>query len=250
MSRDHELVAFAEDAPMPVAVEREPWRVLVVDDDEEVHLVTRLTLRGLEVEGRPVCLHSAKSRAEAQEVFASGPPFAVALVDVVMESATAGLDLLRWVRQDLGERATRLLVRTGHPGLLEEGRIAEDYDIHDYLPKAETSGRSLSARTAGAIRAWRDLQVVHAEAAVLRSLLGAMVRPPGERVEADLYACAPLVLPSPRGRLTRGEVEAPAGRRAALGRGWELVVDDGPELTYVERLRLERWSVEAGRWVS
>jgi len=250
VSRDDDLVPFAEDAPTPVAEEREPWRVLVVDDDEEVHLVTRLTLRALEVEGRPVSLHSAKSRAEAQEVFASGPPFAVALVDVVMESATAGLDLLRWVRRDLRECATRLLVRTGHPGLLEESRIAEEYDIHDYLPKAETSGRSLSARTAGAIRAWRDLQGVHAEAAVLRSLLGAMARPPGERAEADLYACAPLALPSPRGRITRGESGLRAGRRAALGRGWELIVDDGPDISYVERLRLERWSAEAGRWVS
>lgn len=248
MSRDDELVSFAEDAVAEVLEGPEPWRVLVVDDDEEVHLVTRLTLRSLAVEGRPIALHSARSLAEAQEVFAAGPPFAVALVDVVMESATAGLDLLRWVRRDLGEGATRLLVRTGHPGLLEEGRIAEEYDIHDYLPKAETSGRSLSARTAGAIRAWRDLQVIQAEAAVLRSLLGAMARAPEDRVEADLYACAPLVLPSPRGRITRGEVEAPAGRRAALGRGWELVVEDGPELSYVERLRLARWSTEAGRW--
>lgn len=47
-------------------LEATAWLVLVVDDEEAVHDVTRLVLRGLEFEGRPLTLLHARTAREAQ----------------------------------------------------------------------------------------------------------------------------------------------------------------------------------------
>jgi CheY-like chemotaxis protein len=138
---DDAVFAFAEELPPPPPAR--PWRVLVVDDDEEIFLVTEMTLRRTRVDGAPLELVYASSGDEARRRLQTEGPFAVAVLDVVMETPTAGLELCQWIREHLGDHDVRLLVRTGQPGgASDETKVAEEYDIHDFLAKTETTGRS------------------------------------------------------------------------------------------------------------
>lgn len=150
-----------------------PWRVLVVDDDGEVHHATRFALSGVEVMGRPVQLHSAYSAAEAEEFLRHEPQVAVVLLDVVMEKDDSGLELIGRIRGVLGMDAVRIILRTGQPGQAPEQQVIAHYDIHDYALKNEmTQGRLVAALTT-ALRTYARLQAMEAENARLRGVVSA-----------------------------------------------------------------------------
>lgn len=137
------LVFAAEPEPPPASDASHPWLVLVVDDDAEVQAVTRLMMADAHFEGRPLQPLFASSAREARQLLASHPDIAVALVDVVMESDHAGLELIRYIRETLGNRAIRLLLRTGQPGLMPVHEVVSDYAVDDYLLKSELSFQRL-----------------------------------------------------------------------------------------------------------
>ncbi len=156
-----DTLIFAEDESLEAeAPPGRPWRVLIVDDEPHVHSVTTLALAGLEVDGRPIELAHAFSAREAREVLRAQEDWALVLLDVVMESEDAGLQLVRWLREDRGNRRTRIVVRTGQPGVAPERDVMRAHDIDDYQPKAELSAQRLQTAVLGGIRAWRDLQLI------------------------------------------------------------------------------------------
>ena len=136
---------------------RSPWRILVVDDEEGVHGITRMIFRGYEFERRPVELISALSGAEARAKLAQHPDICLALLDVVMESDDEGLRLVDHIRDTLGNPDMRLILRTGHPGFAPETDVIVRYDINDYLSKAELSASRLLTSVLVALRSYRDI---------------------------------------------------------------------------------------------
>lgn len=137
--------------------EKAPWKVMVVDDEEEVHAVTRLVLREVCFDGRPVQLLHARSAKEALLLFARHGDVAVAFVDVVMETEDAGLRLVRQVREALGNRFVRLILRTGQPGAAPEREVISRYEINDYKAKSELSSLRLFTTLMVALRGYRDI---------------------------------------------------------------------------------------------
>lgn len=148
--------AAAEDLDSSSA---EVWHVLAVDDDEGVLAVTRLTLRGLSFEGREILLHCAQSAAEAREMLKRIPDIAVILLDVVMETEDAGLALVDHVRQGLRNFTTRIILRTGQPGLAPPLDLIRRHEIDGYCAKTDLSSMDLkmivlaNLRTARLLRA-------------------------------------------------------------------------------------------------
>ena len=151
-----------DDQPVSAGV----WRVLVVDDDPEVHRVTELTLSGWNYQHRQVQLLHASSAAQAEQLLRENPDICVALVDVVMETEHAGLDLLRSVRESLGNRSIRLVLRTGQPGRMQDTTLQQRFPFDDYCQKAEL--------TAAALRGLLQKQIDAYQARVEAS------QPPGE----------------------------------------------------------------------
>lgn len=135
----------------------EPIKVLVVDDEPDVAAVTRLSLRGMRHNGRPVELVIATTGAGAVAAMKADPSIAVILLDVVMETDTAGLDACRAIREELGNRYVRILLRTGQPGAAPERATIDDYDIDGYLPKAELTTNRLYAAVRTALKAFEEL---------------------------------------------------------------------------------------------
>ncbi len=132
---DDDLLQFLDDHEHAVLDDlppRKPWRVLIVDDDTDVHKATELAMQGLQVEGQPLAFLHAKSAAEARALLRQEPDIAVVLLDVVMESDDAGLQLVRHIREELRLRAVRIVLRTGQPGYAPEIETVQAYDINDY----------------------------------------------------------------------------------------------------------------------
>ncbi|HVT35168.1 MAG TPA: histidine kinase dimerization/phospho-acceptor domain-containing protein, partial [Nevskiaceae bacterium] len=135
-----------------------PWLVLVVDDDAEVHAVTRLALSAFEFAGRPVRILEAHSAAEARTRLAQHTDIALILLDVVMETEHAGLDLVRYIRDELKNSIVRIVLRTGQPGQAPPLDVVVRYEIDDYRSKTEMTFERLNISTLTALRAYRLLQ--------------------------------------------------------------------------------------------
>jgi signal transduction histidine kinase len=158
---DNDLL-FAEetaDAVGPVHPGSSPldWKVLIVDDDPEVHLITRTVLAKVRFKDRGLNLLSAHSAAEAKGVLSENGDIAAVLLDVVMESEDAGLRLVHHIREELGNRATRIILRTGQPGQAPEREVIVNYDINDYKAKTELTAQKLFTTIVGALRAYDDI---------------------------------------------------------------------------------------------
>lgn len=133
------------------------WVVLIVDDEPDVVEVTELVLGDLIFDGRPLEILSANSGAEGQRLFEQRSDIAVALIDVVMEHDRAGLDLVVHVRERLGNRLTRLILRTGQPGMAPEREVVTHFDIDDYKEKTELTADRLYATIYSALRSHQAL---------------------------------------------------------------------------------------------
>ncbi|MCP5163109.1 MAG: DUF3369 domain-containing protein [Hahellaceae bacterium] len=133
------------------------WKVLVIDDEPEVHSVTRMVLADFVFAGRPVELLSAHSAAEAEAILREHDDIALALVDVVMESDHAGLQLIKCIREDIGNQNIRLVLRTGQPGQAPEEKVIVDYDINDYKDKTELTAIKLKTLMYSSLRSYRDI---------------------------------------------------------------------------------------------
>jgi PAS domain S-box-containing protein len=152
---DEDLV-FAAEAESDHAG-KEPWLVLVVDDEPDVHAMTGLILGDVRYRNRPLALLHAYSAAEARLLLGGNPGIAVAMIDVVMEAEHAGLDLIRAIRQDLGCTDIRLILRTGQPGQAPQRQVILDYDINDYRSKAELSADDLVISVIAALRSYEHI---------------------------------------------------------------------------------------------
>jgi len=153
------MVFAEEDSKLLVSPEWRPkntWCVLMVDDDAVVHTVTRLALRGYEFQGRTLEFISAFSGKEGRQVFEERQDIAVAIVDVVMERDQAGLELVDYVRHTLGNHSTRLVVRTGQPGMLPPQSVIVEYEIDDYREKTALTIQKLRALLDSQLAAYRD----------------------------------------------------------------------------------------------
>lgn len=149
------------------------WRILIVDDDDSVHQVTRLVLADAEIEGRKLELVSAFSKEEAKTLLEQERDFSIAFVDVVMETDHAGLDLVDWIRNDLKNQSIRLILRTGQAGTVPEAKVIKAYDINDYKEKTDfTSGKMMTSVYAG-IRAYRDIMTIQQSLDAFKSLIAA-----------------------------------------------------------------------------
>ncbi|CAO3455623.1 Two-component system sensor histidine kinase [Azospirillum largimobile] len=157
---DEQAETSSEQPSEQPSVGAAPWPVLVVDDDEQVHAMTRVLLNDFEFEGRRFAIVSAFSAAEARAILAERTDLPVVLLDVVMETHDAGLRLVHHIRRDLGNRHIRIILRTGQPGQAPEREVIVAYDINDYKSKAELTAQKLFTSLIGAVRGWRDLVTI------------------------------------------------------------------------------------------
>jgi response regulator RpfG family c-di-GMP phosphodiesterase len=137
-----------------------PWRIAVVDDDEEVHLITKTVLSKFEFQNRGVEILSAYSAQEAFEMLRNEKEVAVIFLDVVMESDDAGLKLVPRIRNELHDSEIRIVLRTGQAGSAPEKEVIHDYDINDYKEKTELTATKLYTTLISSLRAYENIRSI------------------------------------------------------------------------------------------
>ena len=154
---------------------KDSWKILIIDDEPDIHSVTKLVLNKLQIDGKGLEFISAYSGAEAREILNEQHDIAVAIVDVVMETVNSGLDVIKFIREELNNRSIRLVLRTGQPGEAPEESVIRDYDINDYKNKTELTDIKLKTLLYATIRSYRDIKVIQSHKAGLEGIIDAMM---------------------------------------------------------------------------
>lgn len=153
---DDSMLVFVEQSGSTLE-SANPWKILIVDDDAHVHAATMFGLDQVRILEQPLEFLHAYSAAQARQILAQESDIAVILLDVVMESEDAGLQVARYVREDLGLQDVRIILRTGQPGHAPEFEVVRQFDINDYRTKSELTQKRLYTALTTAIRSYRQL---------------------------------------------------------------------------------------------
>ena len=155
---DSDTLHFWEDEAVSGSAKELVWRLLVVDDEPDVHRATTFALAGVRILGRALQFLHAYSASEATQILNTERDVAVVLLDVVMEREDAGLALVKTIRQDLHLNELRIILRTGQPGYAPEIETIHDFDINDYKTKSELTRTKLYATVTAALRAYEQIR--------------------------------------------------------------------------------------------
>lgn len=150
-----------------------PWKVLIIDDEPDIHAITRLNLKNFEFAGKKIDFLQAMSGREAKQILEQETDIAVAFVDVVMETDDAGLRLVEYIRDELQNSMIRLIIRTGQPGAAPERLVVDQYDIDDYKDKTELTAQKLYTTIRSALKSYRDLTTINTNRKGLEKILDA-----------------------------------------------------------------------------
>ncbi|MBV7534488.1 EAL domain-containing protein [Duganella sp. sic0402] len=160
---DQDDLVFLEEHPAAPAMTgaRNVWRVMIIDDDEDVHSTTTFALGNLDMQQRPLEFVHAYSAGQARELLKHETEIAVILLDVVMEQDDAGLHLVRYIRETLQLHDVRIILRTGQPGYAPEIDAIRDFDINDYKTKSELTRIKLFTTVTAAIRSYEQIRKIN-----------------------------------------------------------------------------------------
>jgi diguanylate cyclase (GGDEF)-like protein len=151
----------------------ETWKVLIVDDDPEIHSVTQLALSDLVVLGKNLEYIHAYSGRDACQLIEEHLDIVLVLLDVVMETDDAGLNVVKHIRETLKRQDIRIVLRTGQPGYAPEESVIKDYDINDYKTKTELTRRKLVTTVYAAIRSYQQIHSVNQNRIGLEKIISA-----------------------------------------------------------------------------
>jgi diguanylate cyclase len=175
-SHDDDLVFLDEPTADPHDTKMMPlsaWRIMIIDDDPDVHSATTFALGSLEIQNRNLNFLHAYSAQEARTILASETDIALILLDVVMEQEDAGLQLVNYIRKTLNLADVRIILRTGQPGYAPEIDAIRDYDINDYKTKSELTRTKLYTAVTSAIRSYEQICAISASRRGLELIINA-----------------------------------------------------------------------------
>lgn len=133
------------------------WKILIVDDEVDVHRLTRLVLEELKFEGRSIDFISAHSALEAREIMRNHRDIAMVFLDVVMETEAAGLELVDYIRNELRNLSTQIVLRTGHSIQMTDEELIRGYGINDCKSKLELTNDKLILTVMSSLRAFKQV---------------------------------------------------------------------------------------------
>ncbi|MBI3728093.1 MAG: DUF3369 domain-containing protein, partial [Burkholderiales bacterium] len=175
-SSEDDLVFLDEpDSDETAATSRpaQTWRIMIIDDDPDVHSATTFALGSLEIQHRALSFLHAYSAAEARDILKNETDIAIILLDVVMEQEDAGLQLVSHIRKTLNLTDVRIILRTGQPGYAPEIDAIRDYDINDYKTKSELTRTKLYTAVTSAIRSYEQICAISASRRGLEMIIHA-----------------------------------------------------------------------------
>lgn len=173
MSESSDEIIFADELKKDEIALNLGWKILITDDDEEVHHVTKFVLSDFKVLGRPIRCYSTYSVKETIEFLQKEKDVAVIFLDVVMEEDDSGLILVKYIREQLHNPFIRIVLRTGQPGSAPEEKIIIEYDINDYKAKTELTAQKLRTTVISSLRSYHDIITLEQNRQGLKTIIEA-----------------------------------------------------------------------------
>jgi signal transduction histidine kinase len=157
-NKDDDKVLFATEEASSKPKTDDCWNVLIVDDEKDLHNVTKMALNDFIFNGKRLHFISAYSGRQAREILSSNPNIAVILLDIVMENEDEGLQIARYIRDTLKDKFVRIVLRTGQPGHSPEKDVILNYDINEYKEKNELTAQKLFTSMVSSLRSYEDIR--------------------------------------------------------------------------------------------
>ncbi|MBF0274913.1 MAG: response regulator [Nitrospinae bacterium] len=158
---------FAAEKDIEEESKEESWKVIIADDEADIHEMTQLVFNDYQFLGRPIEFLSAYTGEETYSLFKKHSDIAIVLLDVMMEDSDAGLKVVGIIRNEMKNLFTRIILRTGQPGYAPEDEVIFKYDINDYINKADTNSRKIITSVTTALRSYRDIKTIESYRATL-----------------------------------------------------------------------------------
>lgn len=154
------------------------WKILIVDDERIVHESTKMVLSDFVYQDMGLDFLCAYNGEEAKKILQETDDIAVVLLDVVMETDDSGLQLVKYIRDELKNSFIRIILRTGQPGQAPEEEVVINYDINDYKMKTELTLQKLLTTVVSALRSYANIMDLELNRRGLESIL---------EIENELY---------------------------------------------------------------
>ncbi|MBC1225024.1 hybrid sensor histidine kinase/response regulator [Nostoc sp. UCD121] len=180
-SNDSVSQAVPNSPPATVAV----WKILIVDDDVLVHRATILALEDCTFESKPLTFLHAHSGTEAKYLIQTHPDTALILLDVVMETDDAGLQVVQYIRTELHNHKVRIILRTGQPGEAPEASVILNYDINDYRLKTELTRQKLITVVISSLRSYGNILKIENQNSELTLALDHLQQTQAQLIQAE-----------------------------------------------------------------
>jgi len=150
-------ISFATKKADESQIEKKQYKILIVDDDQSVHDITNMAIKAMNFSDLELIILTAYSATEAKEILDQDKDIALALIDVVMETPEAGLDLVNYIRDTLQNKLIRLIIRTGQANDFPQMQVIQRYDINDFKEKTELTLEKLYTTIRTSIKQYEHL---------------------------------------------------------------------------------------------
>lgn len=130
-------------------------KILIVDDQEDIQLITRMSLRRLQWHKRPLDIHLASSGAESVAFIEDHPDTQVVIMDIMMEHDRAGLEAIETIHAMCPQ--IQFIVQTAQASVLSEHEVIRNYPITNYLTKSAESSQRLGSMVLLALKNYARL---------------------------------------------------------------------------------------------
>lgn len=139
------------------------WKLLVVDDDEDIHLLTESIFGNRTFKSKKIEILSAYSKSESEKILKQHKDIALVLLDIVLDREDDGLHLVRYIREQLKNIKTRIILRTAKADLLSEEKMMIRYDIDDFKSKEELTPKKLITSVFSCLKSFELLEQLDRE---------------------------------------------------------------------------------------
>ena len=159
-SNQNEEDLFADEEEGGTPKSSEAWKIVIVDDEIDIHQMTGVMLKGITFKDKNLKILNAYSAENALQVLKQHPDIALIFLDVVMESFDAGLKLVKHIRETLQNHFVRIILLTGQPGQAPEREVIRKYEINDYVHKAELTAQKVFTIVTANLRSYSDMMTI------------------------------------------------------------------------------------------
>jgi len=154
---------------------------------------------------------------------------------VVMETSDAGLDVVKYIREELDNHLVRIIIRTGQPGYAPEREVIIKYEINNYLEKTDSSSTRLFSGMVTALRSYQDLMSLQKQDDIIRhqskmSAMGEMIEYISHQWKQPLSAVAAIIsniiIKNNKGELTADKISSSMEKIENVVRYQSQTIDD------------------------